>query len=726
MSTTLHSFIDIFDMQFSDTDPEIQLKKIVIPIIQRDYAQGRDNPEVKRVRTRFLKALYDAVNGDPITLDFVYGNIDKDGTLEPLDGQQRLTTLFLLHWYAAKKDRVPESEWGFLKGFSYYTRVSARDFCADFVRFEPSFDRSIREDIINQSWFPLEWKKDPTIDSMLNMLDAIDAQFKDVNDLWSRLKEGAITFYLLPIKDMDLTDDLYIKMNSRGKPLTQFEHFKAELEKEMEAVDPETAKRIISKFDREWMDLLWRYRNSGDGDERDYTTDDEFLRYFQYVCDVICFKNGESPQTRSNDELDLIQLYFSPNNPDACDNMKLLEESFDCWCDIPGYDSPEAFLESFMTEEGHEKGKIYVDSATLLQDCLSTYSEMSGKRRLFPLNQFVLLYAVNFYLQHQEDIDEEAFIRRIRIINNLIKNSEDEIVDRTDRNRITPILEQTEEILLTGLIDDNIENSFNVNQIEEEKKKIEHLEKKPEDRETLFKLEDDEMLYGQVGIIGLDHLDLTDKFIALFENDWDKVDCALMATGKYIQQENTWRYQAGSSRLHYAWYELFHKSRNKGFENTSIALITLLERLDQVSNETLDSISESFIKAHESDNSFPWEYYYVKYPAFRPGKYGKLSGPKDGDNSYMFAVLQTKARWSENTYMPYLMEADPDHIDKDDNGQSLQYKDHYIFCDEDAFVVRNNENEDVDKIEIRQNSEGIDVEDRIIKLKEYINAHPDL
>ena len=61
-----------------------------------------------RVRERFIEALYKAVTENPITLDFVYGDIDKEGNMTPLDGQQRLTTLFLLHWYAAKKREYRE------------------------------------------------------------------------------------------------------------------------------------------------------------------------------------------------------------------------------------------------------------------------------------------------------------------------------------------------------------------------------------------------------------------------------------------------------------------------------------------------------------------------------------------------------------------------------------------------------------------------------------------
>ena len=114
------------------------------------------------------------------------------------------------------------------------------------------------------------------------MLDAIAEVFKDTDSIWDRLKGGAISFYFLPIKDMGLTDELYIKMNSRGKPLTQFEHFKAELEHGLREVDENISKRIMRKIDITWTDMLWQYRGE------DNVIDDEFLRYFRFVCDIIC------------------------------------------------------------------------------------------------------------------------------------------------------------------------------------------------------------------------------------------------------------------------------------------------------------------------------------------------------------------------------------------------------------------------------------------------------
>ena len=99
-----HSFIDIFTKKVEDKD----INKIIIPKIQRDYAQGRDTAEI--IRKHFLHTLREAIEEKPITLDFIYGDISSDGKFIPLDGQQRLTTLFLIHWYASRKENIDKSE----------------------------------------------------------------------------------------------------------------------------------------------------------------------------------------------------------------------------------------------------------------------------------------------------------------------------------------------------------------------------------------------------------------------------------------------------------------------------------------------------------------------------------------------------------------------------------------------------------------------------------------
>ena len=90
----------------------------------------------------------------------------------------------------------------------------------------------------------------------------------------------------------------------------------------------------------------------------------------------------------------------------------------------------------------------------------------------------------------------------------------------------------------------------------------------------------------------------------------------------------------------------------------------------------------------------------------------------------MYSVVQTKTQWSQNTYMPYLKEADDAHLSRDEFGQYLVYKDVYIVCENNSYGVYKNEDDSlIDTISISQNEQGVDVEDRIIKLKEYISKN---
>ena len=715
MATALHTFIDIFDATFESEEEPIKLNKIVIPIIQRDYAQGRQSNEITRVRRRFLDALYDAIDNNPITLDFIYGDIDEKGVMTPLDGQQRLTTLFLLHWYAAKRGKADTQEYEFLNNFSYETRYSARDFCVYLIKHEPSFKSKISEEIIDQAWFPLDWKKDPTIAAMLTMIDSIDEKFDDVDNLWEQLRDGAIKFYFLPIKDMGLTDELYIKMNSRGKPLTLFEHFKAELEHELTKADKEVAKRIISKIDLAWTDMLWKYR----GD--DNVIDDEFLRYFHFICDVLYYKAGETPVGKDLDEFALVKTFFSKESANFNENVSVLEAYFDCWCDIE--EAPREFFESFIGNE-HETGKVKIEeryNVDIFEDCLRNNGDWLGNgNRSFALNRIVLLYATIAYLLNKDKISNEDFVRRFRIINNLTLNSEFEMSNseaRAGGNRMPNILKQVDSVIVDGIVDTEIERNFNAIQIQEEKDKLEWTSQNKDKAESLFELEDHKLLYGQIGVVGLEHPEYFESFMKLFDCSWDLVDCVLMVMGNYSQREkNLWRFQFGSRNMSKAWTNLFHKSSADGFENTKESLGKLLAMGDSISNLELEKIKLSYLNKCEEEKQFDWKYYYVKYDVFRAGRYGKYSWEHYEEAPYEVGAMWTERNWSQNMYQPFLKEIDAEHLSRDDFGMRLIYDDRYVKCENSAFVTYDLETgEEISRIDIDQDENGIDTEDRIKK-----------
>lgn len=275
----------------------IRFDGVQVPMIQRDYAQGRKSEEA--VRNRFLSALFGALKENShLTLDFVYGSVqtlDKKSYFVPLDGQQRLTTLFLLYWYIGNRELTGDAKttlrtW--LGKFSYATRSTARDFCDKLTNLDIAPTAEPSQTIRNLAWFYSSFQQDPTVQAMLEMLDAIHEKYSEGSgkELFSNLKQ--LSFYVLPLDGFGLSDELYIKMNARGKQLTGFENFKADLidwlradnnpeRIEFAALVPWSSRSIpfveafTIKLDTTWTDLFWQNARV------DNTVDAAYMRFWQ-------------------------------------------------------------------------------------------------------------------------------------------------------------------------------------------------------------------------------------------------------------------------------------------------------------------------------------------------------------------------------------------------------------------------------------------------------------
>lgn len=720
---------------------EYEVKSIVIPLVQRDYAQGRVSPDVNRIRERFLQVLYEALTVDKkTTLDFIYGNVDDKGRLIPLDGQQRLTTLFLLHYYIARHEEREETEWAFLRNFTYETRVSSREFCEHLLNFLPDFTKNeLSTQIRDEAWFLLEWENDPTVQSMLVMLDAIHAKFNITNGVWEKLMDDNISFYFLPLSKMNVTDELYIKMNSRGKPLTRFEHFKAELELKVKSVDSELAKRIMRKIDREWTDLLWPFRNSETGNlQNDAITDDEFLRYLHFISDIISFQNAESEIT---DEFEIIDKQFSKGCPAAKQNLLLMESLFDIW---KGFDIEE-FFDGFISNDGYIATKISIDSGkNVFCECCKNYGiRIANNRFAFSLVQTILLYVFTLYLRNKDSVSETDFRRRLRIVNNLAKNSQDTV--RSDNMKV--LLALVDNIILHGVIK-KVEGKarFQTKQVEEEIEKLEWTTAHPDMAETLFRLEDHPFLNGYISSVGLEHADWCDRFYSLFNQKLDLVVRALLTTGDCFVKD-AWRFQIGTAdnRLsNSVWRDILGPVKLE--DNLSETLQTLLSMHEVFSEEILQKEADAYI---QSSDTKPVRYYIAKYPQMRPNRWGKyywFDRQTKGRNSYHVLMMTTEVSLGGFNYDIFLKtlyelaggkdaglelgnysytEYNSNGGDKlyfNDGKMSLMLKDDKYSLSE---TIDKGIMEEVENYHIRQNEAGIDIEDRVQVglrlLEKYVN-----
>jgi hypothetical protein len=432
-------------MQFNKTSfwsllSNNSVEKITIPIIQRAYTQGgrSGEPKIEIKGEKFLTRLIEALKGKPILLDFVYGSNAKN-KIFPLDGQQRLTTLFLLHWYISQKeDKLDESAKNILKKFSYETRQSSRYFCEHLCNYK--IDSSKRKDklsdtIKNNKWFMLSWLDDPSIRSMFGMLDKIDLALKnDTNSYWNILTKDIsncpIIFFYTSLQDLNLTDDLYIRMNARGLELTDFEKLKAAFNQKVDDEKWDNAKILTEKFghkiDTAWTDLFWQYRGN------DELIDNELVNFIAGIA-INCY--AQKLEIQENNELEAIvrkELEAKSNGKAVTKEAIKRERTEQRIAELAKNANaicPDDFTNDYYNyltnclnryaETCNDKIKSNID---LWGYCKSKLFEdfISGEEITYPKR--VLFYAQTEYL-FKNTFKQIAFDDWMRIIRNIVENS---------------------------------------------------------------------------------------------------------------------------------------------------------------------------------------------------------------------------------------------------------------------------------------------------------------
>jgi hypothetical protein len=634
------------------------IRRIEIPLIQRDYAQGRVDEKSTRIRDGFLDVLHSAIVGDasvPIELDFVYGDVDTaEGVLRPLDGQQRLTTLFLLHWYVAQRTGVAldGEAW---TAFSYATRPSARLFCERLVAHVlPAEAADPAAWIGDQAWFQYAWRHDPTIQAMLTMLHDINDRFADADleAAWARLtspEAPAISFHLLPIRDMGAPETLYIKMNSRGKPLTEYENFKARLESSIADIDPQG--ELAHKIDGPWTDVFWTYR--GDDD----LVDDEMLRYVTYLIELGEWKRNVWPI--GSLEYRARQL-FNADNPEAKERLRQFIAAFDTWVDV---DVAAYFGDIFTVGRGEGSGGsglllFGADArSNLFEACVTTYGMTRGSIRLFSFGQQLLFSAVLAYrIQVSTEVDD-VLRMRIRQIRNIIEASENEI--RLDR--MPALIDEVERLVVHGLSGET--KSFNRAQWDDEIAKEQLRTEHPELSSALHSLEDNDLLRGSLLAFELDATSLERQaaaFVSAFgpRANWTPLTAALLAAGDYSRprdrQSRSFQFGVGNSGAPAPWRTVLTTGTRDSAASLRTALGLLLDRVAETStaDEAFESLRTTALSVSESAGALDWRYYLLKYDGMRDGRSGIYFG-MDGAMGYSLCMLE-KTQLNSHYRDPYL------------------------------------------------------------------------
>ncbi|NOW86295.1 hypothetical protein B0H39_004176 [Clostridium beijerinckii] len=344
--------------------------EICIPIIQRDYIQGSDDEKIKFIRGRLIKDIIRTLKSSEkrLNLNIIYGVAEveeenkgimdsKNSTkiLYPVDGQQRLTTLYLFHWFLAVRSGEINNFLRNTCGFTYTTRNSAREFFSFLMDTESSYSNEFNsiiisskekkyfiENVKNKIWFKSQWNNDMTILAILNVLgDFIDEKIdeKDAEMYYERLidKNNPAIYFDIFLERKKIAENYsatrYIRMNSRGKQLEDFENVKAILEVIEDKLEDDDEKLFVRQYDTKFIDVFYKRQvpiisledKTTIIEEKTKKINEESINLLMSIYNILIYMNNdaESQKEQYNDYYDYYNKIYEVSQKSE---KELLEE----------------------------------------------------------------------------------------------------------------------------------------------------------------------------------------------------------------------------------------------------------------------------------------------------------------------------------------------------------------------------------------------------------------
>ena len=705
-------------------------KNVRIPQLQRDYVQGSD--KAKEIRDLFICDLVETLSADTpeakqktLHLDFIYGSTYEEapasglhphwekGELHfdtpnsdvneptkvflPLDGQQRLTSLWLLHWMLCPETEADAAK-KLLSHFSYATRSSSRRFCAALVAHigdgelkQQLKTNKAKSAVMEAPWFLPAWQKDPTVNSMIEMLVAIGTRLGEVDTapLWKRLQEGAITFTVIEIQSNEfrLTDELYIKMNNRGRLLTDWECDKAKaieclgevvfteenagLWESLQANEQEKTPADYFSFrvDGRWQDFFWHLSRGRESplEDRVQRSDEMMRNFFTWWAEFryYHYNTGECSDKmhvfKSAEEITLLFQVLNKLHEIGCPHGESAESQ----------DQEKEFLETAFDVASESSGEVRLHftgregNESRVGDLFRLLCVGKLERRHKVLVYYLLLRLVK-YNEKATDANLRDFLRVVRNFLYGIReeNKKMAFTSGIELKELSGYAKYLDEVLgekevYAGLSSKEIsEGTFHyMSAFRHEVEKAKWICEHPVEKAALFRLEEHDLLRGflrnlpwQVGS-GIDINKLCEAFFAIFGSPWQQetekvsdklVARALVACGfqgilnRGIRKYTWWAYCFGGDEPHWRFVLTYHKDMHLKEHTGRQNLLSALQRLFKLyieqsgtPEERLQAIIDNFLM--QTENKKPPLYYLVKYPDLWSGKIYHFAFTYDGE-----------------------------------------------------------------------------------------------
>lgn len=313
-----------------------------------------------------------------------------------IDGQQRVTTFFLMWLHLAKKaGKIEEFKTDIRYdevslAFDFKVRPLTHEFVnqlvKEVVKCENDFDFKFLEDA---TWFLSEYRHDVSVMSMVNALKVWVTEWED-SKLDACIAYEYLTkhvkFWLFVMNETAQGEQLYITMNGRGKPLSEDEiirakvfrdavsngHVATEVGQLFESMtdffwtnrvkNELNADKGMKKFFR-WVHLLERYNNEFPDDKREHERRQEQDNRSDFA---LALRNDHGADAKGF-ELDETMFGQDENTKAPRITFDLIQSTFENLEELFRADSPALqYLRPTILEEGDRGDSFQQDCFVLL------------------------------------------------------------------------------------------------------------------------------------------------------------------------------------------------------------------------------------------------------------------------------------------------------------------------------------------------------------------------
>ena len=299
-------------------------RRVVIPDMQRDYCWPSRVNETnnKDLVTCFVTEILDKFDKDKsqeMKMGLIYAYQSPENHIQLCDGQQRITTLYLLVGVLAKRLKNDSksyakavdmliSEFELKKDdheprLQYAVRESTLMFLRDLVYcYFGAGSFSVDEDIKHADWFFGEYEQDPTIGNIIKAIATIEGLLDGRQDCEGILNFMAdkISFLYYDLRDRHHGEEQFVVINTTGKSLTKSENRKPDILGKIKT--DEDVKRCSDLWES-WEQYFWEHRSEQEKGDPSYIVDgalEEFFRWVYIIAKVDEEKDNEHIQEVGN------------------------------------------------------------------------------------------------------------------------------------------------------------------------------------------------------------------------------------------------------------------------------------------------------------------------------------------------------------------------------------------------------------------------------------------